>query len=202
MKTGVSSETGAAASEVGAAFRLLGCVAAVGVALAAGDGAMAGKRPDALPAPISWLDSPLLDSAFRAGIGPSGSTARCEAGWAACAEPFVEFLVEFFAEFFVEAAVTAVVSAAAGGVHFAVVTTLAVAVSFTEVTDVAPVATGIWACRVAGWFVVTELMLHEAVPSPLAQPLLNVGFWLDGCAVSATVTSEADPLFSVVTWIT
>jgi hypothetical protein len=44
-------------------------------------------------------------------------------------------------------------------------------------------------------------MLHEAVPSPLAQPLLNVGFWLVGCAVSATVTSEADP-FSVVTCTT
>ncbi len=36
-------------------------------------------------------------------------------------------------------------------------------------------------------------MRHEAVPSPLAQPLVNVGFWLDGCAVSATDTSEADP---------
>ena len=44
-------------------------------------------------------------------------------------------------------------------------------------------------------------MLHEAVPSPLAQPLLNVGFWLVGCAVSATDTSEADP-FCVVTCTT
>jgi hypothetical protein len=41
--------------------------------------------------------------------------------------------------------------------------------------------------------VVTELMVHEAVPSPLAQPLVNAGFWLDGCVVSATDTSEADP---------
>jgi hypothetical protein len=112
-------------------------------------------------------------------------------------------LAEFFADFFVaaEAAVTAVVSAAAGGVHFTVVTTLAVAVSFTEVTDVALDATAIWASRLAGCFVVTEAMVHEAVPSSLAQPLLNVGFWLDGCAVSATVTSEADP-FCVVTCTT
>jgi hypothetical protein len=49
--------------------------------------------------------------------------------------------------------------------------------------------------------VVTELMLHEAVPSSLAQPLVNVGFWLGGCAVSATDTTEADPL-SVVTCTT
>ena len=31
------------------------------------------------------------------------------------------------------------------------------------------------------------------MPSSLAHPLLNSGFWLDGCAVSATDTSEADP---------
>jgi hypothetical protein len=43
--------------------------------------------------------------------------------------------------------------------------------------------------------VVTELTLHEAVPSPVSQPLLNVGFWLDGCAVSATDTSDADPFW-------
>ena len=32
----------------------------------------------------------------------------------------------------------------------------------------------------------------------MAQPLVNVGFWLDGCAVSVTVTPVADP-FSVET---
>jgi hypothetical protein len=32
----------------------------------------------------------------------------------------------------------------------------------------------------------------------LAQPLVNAGFWLDGCAVSVTVTPVADP-FSVET---
>jgi hypothetical protein len=92
---------------------------------------------------------------------------------------------------FAAAAVTVVVSAAAGGVHFVVVATLAVAVSFTELTEVAFDATAICAFRLAA-FVVTELRLHEAVPS-LAHPLLNVGFWLDGCAVSATDTSEAVP---------
>jgi ABC-type enterobactin transport system permease subunit len=74
------------------------------------------------------------------------------------------------------AAVTAVVSAAAGGVHFAVVVTPAVAVSFTEVTEVAFEATAIWASMLTVLLVVTEPMLHEAVPSPLAQPLLKVGF--------------------------
>ena len=99
------------------------------------------------------------------------------------------------------ATVTAVVSAAVGGVHDAVVTTLALAVSFTEVTEVAVDATAIWAFRLVGWVVVTELTPHAAVPSPEAQPLLNAGFWLDGCAVSTTDTSEADP-FWVETWTT
>jgi hypothetical protein len=121
-----------------------------------------------------------LASPFSAGIGPSGSRATCSAG-----------LGEAVAGLFAAAAVTVVVSAAAGGVHFVVVATLAVAVSFTEVTEVAFGATAICAFRLAA-FVVTELRLHEAVPS-LAHPLLNVGFWLDGCAVSATVTSEAVP---------
>jgi hypothetical protein len=81
-----------------------------------------------------------------------------------------------------------------------VVTTLAVAVSFTELTEVAFDATAICAFRLVA-FVVTELRPHEAVPSSLAHPLLNAGFWLDGCAVSATDTSEADP-FSVQTCTT
>jgi len=89
-------------------------------------------------------------------------------------------------------AVTAVVSAAAGGVHFMVVVTPAVAVSFTELTEVAFNATAICAFRLVA-FVVTELRRHEAVPSSLAHPLLNVAFWLVGCVVSATDTSEAVP---------
>jgi hypothetical protein len=39
--------------------------------------------------------------------------------------------------------VTAIVSAAAGGVHLVVVTTLAMALSRTDLTEVAPDATGI-----------------------------------------------------------
>jgi hypothetical protein len=171
----VPNETGEA-SETGAVFRLVGCAAAaVGPGLAPGDGPMVGNRLAALPAPMNMLASP-----FSAGMGPSGSKAMCAAA-----------LGEAVAELFAAAAVTAVVSAAAGGVHFVVVTTLAVAVSFTELTEVAFDATAICAFRLVA-FVVTELRLHEAVPS-LAHPLLNVGFWLDGCAVSATDTSEAVP---------
>jgi hypothetical protein len=88
------------------------------------------------------------------------------------------------------------VSAAAGGVHLDVVVTLAFAVSFTERTDVASDATEILASRLAGCLAVTELILQEAVPSPLAQPLLNSGFSLDGVTASATVTSDTDPFFA------
>ena len=98
-----------------------------------------------------------------------------------------------------DAVVTATVSAADGGVHFSVVTMLAVAVSFTEVTEVALAATGTCALRVTGCLSDTELTVQLAVPSPLAQPLVKVGFWLDGWAVRATVTSAAEPLFSVET---
>ena len=137
---------------------------------------MVGNRLAALPAPMNMLAWP-----FSAGMGPSGSTAMCSA---ALGEALAELL-------FAAAAATAVVSAAVGGVHFVVVTTLAVAVSFTELTEVAFDATAICAFRLVA-FVVTELRMHEAVPF-LAHPLLNVGFWLDGCAVSATDTSEAVP---------
>ncbi|MBV9093084.1 MAG: hypothetical protein JO132_04275 [Streptosporangiaceae bacterium] len=91
------------------------------------------------------------------------------------------------------AAVTAVVSAAAGGVHFAVVTMLAVAVNLTEVTEAALAATGICASRTAGRLAVTEAIAHEVPPLPLAQPLLNFGFSLDGCDVSVTDTLAAEP---------
>ena len=169
------SETGEA-SETGPVFRLVGCAVAVGPGLALCAGPMVGNRLAALPAPMNMLAWP-----FSAGIGPSGSTAMCSA---ALGEALAELL-------FAAAVETVVVSAAAGGVHFVVVTTLAVAVSFTQPTEVAFDATAICALRLVA-FVVTELRLHEAVPS-LAHPLLNVGFWLDGCAVSATDTSEAVP---------
>jgi hypothetical protein len=166
--------------ETGPVLCLVGCAptVAVGSGLAPRDGPMVGNRLAALPAPMNMLASP-----FSAGMGPSGSTAMCPAALG-------EALPELFAA--AAAAVTVVVSAAAGGVHFVVVTTLAVAVSFTELTEVAFDATGICAFRLVA-FVVTELRLHEAVPSSLAHPLVNVGFWLDGCAVSATDTSAAVP---------
>ena len=166
-------------------------IAAVGPGLASGDGLIAGNRLAALPAPMSKLAWPL-----RAGMGPSGRTAR----FGVAGEAFAFAVAFALADLAGVAAVTAVVVAAAGGVHVAVVTTLAVTVSFTEVTEVAVDATAIWAFRLVGW-VVTELTPHTAVPLPEAQPLLNVGFWLDGCAVSATDTSEADP-FWVEIWTT
>jgi hypothetical protein len=147
-----------------------------GEGLGVADGLIAGNRPEALPAPMSWLETPL-----RFGIGPSGSVLSGRTP----AEEVADLVGE------AAAAVTATVSVADGGVHFPVVATLAVAVSFTELTEVAFDATAICAFRLVA-FVVTELRLHEAVPS-LAHPLLNVGFWLDGCAVSATDTSEAVP---------
>jgi hypothetical protein len=196
----VPSETGDASAR-GAAFRSLGWpgwVAAVGRALAVGDRPIVGNRPDALPGPMSMLDSP-----FRAGMGPGGSTTMREAAPEDMAEFLAGFLAGFLADFlagfFVEflaaaaAAVTEVVAAAAGGVHFVLVTAVAVAVSWTELTVVALAATGIWAVMLTSWPVVIDPTVHEAVPSPLAQPLANVGFWLDGCAVSATDTPEADP---------
>ena len=78
---------------------------------------------------------------------------------------------------------------------------LAVAVSFTEVTEVALDATGICALRVVGSLSDTELTVQVAVWSPLAQPLVNVGFRLEGCATRPTDTLAADPMFSVQTWI-
>ncbi len=74
------------------------------------------------------------------------------------------------------AAMTATVSAADSGVHFSVVAMLAVAVSFTEVTEVAPAATGICALSETGCLSDTALTAQLAVPAPLAQPLVNVGF--------------------------
>jgi hypothetical protein len=187
VKTGVTADTGDA-SDTGSVFPLVGCTGSVDSGLAPCVGLMVGNSPAALPAPTSMLASP-----FRSGTGPSGTTSTCVAP----GEPLLAGLVELVAlvALVAEAAVTAVVSAAAGGVHFAVVVTLAVAISFTELTVVAFDGTAIRASRLMVSLVVTEPMLHEAVPSPLAQPPLKVGFWLDGCAVSATDTSEAGPFW-------
>ena len=160
-----------------------------GEGLGVAEGLIAGNRPEASPAPMSWLEMP-----FRSGIGPSGSVVPGETpGDDAGAG-------ELAAD--ADAAVTATVSVAAGGVHFAVVVTLAVAVSFTEVTELALAATGICALRVTGCLSDTELTAQLAVPSPLRQPLVNTGFWLVGFAVRATVTPEAEPPFPVETCTT
>jgi hypothetical protein len=140
---------------------------------------MAGNRPAALPAPMSELDTLL-----RAGMGPSGSGLWGDA--------LADGLALALAAAGV-AALTATASSAAGGVHVAEVTTLAVAVSVTELTELAPDATGIWASRLTVCLSDTEPTVQLAVLSPLAQPLVNVGFWLVGLAASVTDTSEAGP---------
>lgn len=168
-------------SETGWAFGLLLCGWVSGDELGVADGMIAGNRLDALPAPMSELETVL-----RFGMGPSGSLISGGG----------------LADDLVRAAGTAVmatVSAADGGVHFTEVTMLAVAVSFTEVIEVTPDATGICARRVAGCLSDTELTVQVAVPSPLAQPVMKAGFWLESWAAMATDTFATDPLFSVDT---
>jgi hypothetical protein len=153
------------------------------------EGPTVGSNPAALPAPMNELDS-----LFRSGCGPSGTEGTTapppgdedeDEGEDDDGDGEVD-----------EAEVTATVSEAAGGVHLvaAVVGTAAVAVSFTELTEVAALAaTAICACRSTGCLSETEPIVHEAFPLPLAQPLVNVGFWLAGWVVSVTVTPEAGP---------
>src|SRR5262249_5839548 len=148
--------------------------------------------PDALPAPMSELEAPL-----RFGIGPSGNVVPAPAPAPAAAGG-----VEDDRPGEADAAVTATVSAAAGGVHFSVVVTLAVAVSVPEVTEAESAAMGICACRVTGFLSETAPTAQVAVPAPLAQSLVNAGFWLDGLAVRATVTADAEPLLLVETCTT
>jgi hypothetical protein len=160
-----------------------------GEGLGVADGLTQGNRPEALPAPMSWLEAPL-----RFGIGPSGRLVSGEAPGddAPADDPAGDG----------DAAETATVSAADGGVHFSVVTMLAVAVSFTDVTELALAATGICALSVTGCLSDTELTAQLAVPSPLRQPPVNTGFWLVGWAVRATVTPVTEPLFAVETCTT
>ncbi len=91
----------------------------------------------ALPARISMLVKPVsgLGTPLSIGMGPSGSVV----GEALADDFFGEADAEADAE------VTVTVSAAEGGVHFTVVTMPAVAVSVTEVTEVALDGTGICA---------------------------------------------------------
>jgi hypothetical protein len=148
-RTWVPSETGEA-SETGFTFCRAGCAAVPGAGFGEPAGVIAGKSPAALPAPMSELAAPL-----RFGTGPSGSAgSRAEPASTAATDTDdadfddADFDVAGFddeADDAAGAAVTAVVSDAAGGVHFAVVVTLAVAVSVTELTEVAFEATGICA---------------------------------------------------------
>ena len=184
--------TNAMAEESGAGLRCPSGAGVPGEGLGVADGLIAGNRPAALPALMSWLEAPL-----RSGIGPSGSAPS---GTTPAGDELAGDLAGEAGEAGeAEAAVTATVSAADGGVHFSAVMMLAVAVSFTEVTEVALAATGICALSETGCLSDTELTVQLAVPAPLAQPLTNVGFWPDGWAVRATVTSVAEPLFSVET---
>ena len=175
-------------SDTGLALRLPPSAWIPGAGVGVAAGLIAGNRRDALPGPMSELETPL-----RFGIGPSGSAVSGEAPADDAAGDEAGAAV---------AEVTATVSAADGGVHLAEVTMLAVAVSCTEVTVLALAATGICAWRIAGCLSDTELTTQVAAPAPLAQPPVNVAFWPDGWALRARVTSEADPLFPVETCTT
>jgi hypothetical protein len=91
------------------------------------------------------------------------------------------------------AAVTATVTDAEGGVHDDAVVALAVAVSFTEVTEEALDATGTCTLNAAVFALATEPTVHFFVPSPLPQPLTKAGPSPDGCAASAMDTPAAAP---------
>ena len=168
--------TNAMAEEPGTGFRR--SVPLPGDGLGVAPGLIAGNSPEALPAPMSELETLL-----RFGTGPSGSVVPGAAGGALDDEPPPEGA----------AAVTATVSAAAGGVHLAEVVMLAVAVSVTEETEVASDATGICACRVTACLSDTALTGQLADPLLLPQPPVNTGFWLDGREVRPTVMWDADP---------
>jgi hypothetical protein len=146
--------------------------------LGVADGEIAGNRPAAFPAPMSELDSP-----FRLGRGPTGS--------ALCDGRFVAFgLVLGDAD----AEVMVTVEAAEGAVQVAVVTMLAVAVSFTELVALDEI--GIWASRSTDLASVTELTVQVAVLSPVVQPLVKVGFWVAGSAAIVTDTSATEPFLA------
>jgi hypothetical protein len=156
-----------------------------------------------LPAPIIEVDTPPPESTLG-GTGPSDTVAPGTLpGVLPGDDPLGEAEGDVDGDFDPDgdgdgdgdAAVTATVSDAAGGVHCTAGTMLAVAISFTELTELALAATGICASRAAGWVSETELIVHEAVPLPLAQPLVNVGFWLAGWAVSVRVTFETDTAY-------
>lgn len=148
-------------SAIDSAFRLVSRagIPADGVGLGVADGEIAGNRPAAFPAPMSELDSP-----FRLGSGPTGSALRAGT-----------LVADLVGEGDVDAEVMVTVEAAEGAVQVAVVTMLAVAVSFSEVT-VALDETGTWTSRSTALASVTELTVQVAVLSPVVQPLVKAGF--------------------------
>ena len=154
--------TGAIAEESATelAFRLVSaaCTPADADGLGVADGEIAGNRPAAFPAPMRELDS-----LFRLGRGPTGS-ALCDGA----------FVADLVGEGDADAEVTVTVEAAEGAVQVAVVTMLAVAVSFNDL--VALDETGIWASRSTALVSETELTVQVAVLSPVLQPLVKVGF--------------------------
>src|SRR5579864_1188923 len=134
---GRSGELGESAREsgTGLVLCLVGRGCAAGVAVGTGDGVMTGKSCVALPASMSVLPTP-----FRSGIGPSG---KAGSGSGYC---------NFGLRDRAEAEVTAVIAATVGAFHFCVVTMVAVAVSLSDLIEVALDATVIWACRTTGCF--------------------------------------------------
>ena len=174
-------------SATGWVIPVLACGCRPGDGSGVEDGTIAGNRPDALLAPMSCPVGELMAGADAAPSGRAFSAGVIAVDLAGVAEAGGEV-----------AAVTPTVSVAAGGVQAAVVVTLAVAVSFTDVTEEAPDATGTCASTDTAFVSATEPTAHFAVPSPVPQPVVNVGFTLDGCVPSAMDTPEADP-FSVET---
>jgi hypothetical protein len=96
-----------------------------------------------------------------------------------------------------EADVTVTVSDALGS--FVRCVACPVAVSFTDVTDVAVAATAIFACSSVDAPADSVPMLHEDPPSPLAQPTVNSAFSVLGAAARSTTTAVAPVPFSAET---
>lgn len=142
-------------SATGWAFPLPLGASVPGEGLGVADGSIAGNRPDALPGPMSELETPFrsgmplrLGVPLRLGMDPSGRVVVAEVLVGDWVDDWVDDLAGDLVGDLVgeaDAAVTATVSVADGGVHFTEVTMAAVAISFTDVTEVALDATGICA---------------------------------------------------------
>jgi len=142
------------------------------------DGVSVGNRPAALPPGLStglaagrYGRLPAVNGDTSVPLGAPGSAGFVAAGLAA---------------------VTETVADACGSVVRPAV--LAAAVKRTEVTVVAVAATAIFACS---WrwadFASRAPRSHDAVPSWLPQPKLNVGFRLAGAAIRRMVASGTLP---------